>query len=1099
MVRRFCLTLAAIGSLALIPSLFSQSTYATITGVVTDSTGAVLPNATIEGVESSTGYRYTARSNEAGAYTLSQLREGTYRVHTSLPGLADSIIEGIELRARDERRIDVTLSLAAVATKIEVTSAAALIETESSRISDTKSRELFRALPATIRRPWDFVNLSSQTRVSSFSTIRYAGSGPRQGEQAQDGMVVSNGSGSILSRSMDYTEQYEEIRIDSAGNSAEFATLGQMNMTSRGGANEWHGSAFDYYATPGLEARNTFSAYQTKTKPRHDVGGAIGGPVIFPKLYNGRNKTFFMFVTAFRKTRGDRILLNPTVPLVPWRTGDFSGLLPTTVIKDPRTGLPFANNMIPLDRLNAVSLKLQSLYPLPNQPTGSQLVAQNYLLNRFEPNYALPGYNARVDHRLSDKSSLFFRYFQAWWILVNPGTDSRNLPTVPLQQGYDDTRMFMGSHTYTFTPTLVNEVRGQFGYSRSWQDQPLNGKDAVASLGLQGLVSDLPSLGGYPNISLSNTSLTQLTFPYATNPSRRDRSIQAQDHLSWFRGKHSVKTGVQFSRYSTLAFTQDNGLFGNVTFSNRYTGNTYADFLLGIPSSASRSFVKPADDLQRITYGFFVSDEYKISPKLTLTLGLRYDLLEPYTHAGGLISAFDVNTGNILVPDSSLSKVSPLLPTGYVKVVGASQAGYTSDSLIKTDKNNFAPRIGAAWRPFGPNTVFRGGFGIYYDVVPTQLTSTGVPFVITEPTFTNPATNPTLIFPQVFPATSTGAPLSVTLPNAVRPDIRIPYSIQYTATIEHAFRNTAIRMSYAGTGTRQGVYGYNVNQPVPDTRLYINKPRPFPLYPAITYITNGAGHQYHGGSLNISRRQPLYGLSWFLNYTLARDIGDLFPTTSAPFVQLPENAYDRKRERSAWTDIPTHRAVGIFVYELPFGRGKAFASHGGKIVDSIVSGWRLSSKNSYETGLFLTPLWTGPDPTGTAFTSNSTPAIVTIRPNQIADPALANPTRDRWFNPAAFAPPTPGSFGSAAKGVIIGPNLVALGGSLQKFIPLGEGRSLRLEILTNNWLNHPNYNQPAANISNTGSVGVISGQGLDGQKQDDAGPRRILLQARFEF
>jgi hypothetical protein len=307
------------------------------------------------------------------------------------------------------------------------------------------------------------------------------------------------------------------------------------------------------------------------------------------------------------------------------------------------------------------------------------------------------------------------------------------------------------------------------------------------------------------------------------------------------------------------------------------------------------------------------------------------------------------------------------------------------------------------------------------------------------------------------------------------------------------FANTAFRISYVGTNTREGVYGYNINQPVPDTRLFINKPRPYPLYPAITYLTNGAGHQYNGGSVSVSRRSPLHGFQWDLMYTLARDIGDL------DYAQQPENAFDRLRERSAWTDIPTHRAVGVFMYDLPFGKGKAFGGNAGKIANLLIGNWKISSKNAYESGLFFSPSWTGTDPTGTAFTSNSTPAQVTIRPNQVADPALANPTKDRWFNPAAFTAPIPGSFGSSAKGVIIGPTLISLGFSLQKYVTIREGVTARLELLTNNWINHPNYAQPAANISNVSSVGVITSQSLDGIKQDDAGPRRILLHIRIEF
>lgn len=1088
--RRLLFALAAL-VMGMQP-LCAQSTYGTITGVVTDSTGAVLPNVAIEGMEIGSGYKYTAQTNDSGTYTLAQLREGNYRVQMSFPGLTTWTGEDLILKARDVRRLDVTLSVASVGSTVEVSSAAGLIETENARISDTKSRELFVALPATVRRPWDFVQTAPQVRVSNFNLIRFAGSRSRQGEMATDGMVLSRGDGAVLNRTMDYTEPYEEIRIDAAGNSAEYATLGQLSMTSRGGSNKWHGSAFEYYNTPGLEARSTFSARQIRTAPEHFMGFSIGGPVIIPKLYDGKNRTFFFFTSRWRKGVGTRVNLNPTVPLESWRKGDFSATLPTP-INDPSTGAPFAGNIIPTSRLNPVSLKLQEFFPLPNQGNGSQLTSQNYLENRFNPNYALPGYNGRFDHRLSEKSFFYVRYFQTYWLLVNPGSDSRLLPTVPLVVGIDDVRSPMISHTYTFSPKLVNEVRGQFSYAKSSQDQPLNGAAAVKSLGLQGLVSDLPTgFGGYPNINFTNIGLTQLQFPYSTDPGRRDRAIQFQDHLTWFKGVHTVKVGVQYSRYSTYSLTQDSGLFGNVTFSNRYTGNTYADFLLGIPTSVSRSFVKPPDDIQRHSMGFFVSDEYKVNPRLTLTVGLRYDLLPAYTHANGLISAFDISTGNIVVPDGSLSKVSPLMPTGYVKVVEASKAGFPSKNLIETDKNNFAPRIAAAWRPLGQNTVFRGGFGMYYDVVPTQLSSTGVPFVINEPTFTNPAVNPTVIFPRVFPATS-GGPTSVTLPVGARTDIRIPYSLQYTATVEHLFRDTAFRISYVGTNTRQGVYGYNINQPVPDTRAYVDKPRRFPLYPGITYLTNGAGHQYHGGSVSMTRRSPIRGMTYDVNYTLARDIGDL------EHGEISENAYDRRRERSAWTDIPTHRFTGMMMYDLPFGKGKALGTNANRYVNFLIGGWKMANIYSFESGLFQTPLWTGPDPTGTAFTSSSTPAQVTIRPNQVADPALADPTPRNWFNAAAFTAPTPGNFGSSAKGVIIGPHMMTVRSNLGKYWTVREGATFRFEILTNNLFNHPNYGAPGTNISNTASVGVITAVASASSKLDDCGPRRVLFQLRLEF
>jgi hypothetical protein len=448
------------------------------------------------------------------------------------------------------------------------------------------------------------------------------------------------------------------------------------------------------------------------------------------------------------------------------------------------------------------------------------------------------------------------------------------------------------------------------------------------------------------------------------------------------------------------------------------------------------------------------------------------------------------------VQDGSLDRVSRLFPANYVDVVEAGSLGLPGKTIVRPDRNNFAPRLGVAWRPWGSNTVLRGGFGIYYDVVPRELTMAGVPFVLNEPAFNNPAGDPVIVLPTVFPAAGTAGPTSVSLPAAVNPNLQMPYSMQYSLTIEHSRWDTGFRASYIGTNTRQGEYSYNYNSPVPDARNFIDKPRPFPRYPAINYFTNGAGHQFHSFTAEVERRMAR-GLQFQSSWVWARDIGDLERG------QALENPFDRERERSVWPDIPTHRFTTNWIYELPFGKGRPLWNTSSRVANAIVGGWDISGIYSYYSGQFLTPLWTGPDPTGTAFTTSATRPVVTIRPDHLRDANLPGDQRtiNRWFDPGAFAAPPVGRFGNAAKGVIKGPHVNVWHIGLFKSFHFTERVRLRWELTGTNFFNHPNYNNPATNISQAGSVGVISGVGaVNGASTgDQPGARAFRMGLRLDW
>jgi hypothetical protein len=762
------------------------------------------------------------------------------------------------------------------------------------------------------------------------------------------------------------------------------------------------------------------------------------------------------------------------------------------VIKDPfNGGVPFAGNLIPQQRLNAVAQKIQSLYyPLPNSGNTSVLQSQNFREQLSRPFDPSTYWTTRLDHRFTDRDFLFGRF--TWAKQYSRGWDD-NLPTIGRIENQRENQGANVSYSHTFRPNLLNEFRWGVAYN----DQPRNGAQdgptVVSALGLQGLASNLPSIAGMLQVSWSGLGIQNLTQQVWRHPGFKNKVFQFQDGLNWYHGRHSVRAGFVVARTLYADGTAPTNLFGAATFSNRFTGQPYADFLLGIPTTSARSFPNFVDRELRWSYDFFVAETFKVTQSLTLDFGLRYELHPSATNMDGYNSIFDIGTSKIVVPDSALSKVSSLMPVNYVNVVGASQAGLPN-SLIRTDKNNFAPRVGIAWRPLGNNTVFRAGFGIYYDIVPETASANNVPFAIDQPAYTNPTTNPNVILPLVFPAGNTAGPATVTLPTAVNTNIKVPYSMQYNFTIEHQRGASAFRLSYIGTNTRHGDYNYNINQPFPSTALFVNKPRLFSAYPAINYLTNGAGHQYNGLTGEVKRRTKT-GLTYQLSYTLARDIGDLERS------QAPENAYDRLRERGPWIDIPKHSLTGNLIYDLPFGKGRHFLDSAHGLLNLLAGGWSTSVIYTHHSGRFLTPLWTGPDPTGTAFTTATTPANVTIRPNCLGNPNLPDSQRsvNRWFDASVLAAPTAGQFGTCGTGLIVGPSLSVWDAGIFKAFPIKERAVLRFETTAVNFLNHPNYNDPTLNISQAGNVGGASNVSGASSPLDPSGTRAFRMGLRIEF
>ena len=1069
-------------------SLAGQTTLATITGVVTDANGAVIPGANIELTNTATDLKYTGVSNNAGLYTVTGMQNGPYTLRATAAGFAPFVVAGIELVERDMRRIDASLKVGSVETSVEVTSKVSLIETESARVSNVKEHDVVWAAPLFLHRTADVINMAPMAIYNNYG-YRVGGARNHQEEMVWDGISGASATGGMANGVMsDRTEALQETRVEAAGNNAEFGTVGQISLVSRAGTNQLHGSAFDLYITPNWSARNPFASARTQNL-QHQPGGSLGGPIYIPKIYNGRNRTFFFAAIEFERFGGATVtVFNPTVPLAPWRTGDFSALLPATVIKDPFAGgAPFPNNVIPASRLNPVALKLQNqFYPSPNFGNTGALSAGNYRNLQYYPLPTNPTATLRIDHKFSDKAWIYGRLTRTVWDISGPpGT----LDTYPFQSRYRYDSQYGLAFTYMATPALVSETH--YGYSSD--ELPLqggiNGPQQVKDLGLTGLAPNLPNVTGMYTVGWSGLGLSPIGgVGFTCQPCNHDPVHLGYESLSWFHGRHSLKAGFELRRNDYEYYSPSTNLFGNDTFSNRFTGFAYSDFLLGIPTTAQRAFAPIKQSAMEWQYASFIQDQFRVNPRLTINYGLRWEIKRPWTEANNLLSVFDPKTGKIVVPDAALHEVSPLMPASYVGVITASQAGYPQ-TLINGHSKQFGPRLGVAWRPLGNNMVFRAGIGVYFDNYMDKPSATGVPFSLAEPAFTNPTTNSAVILPQVFP--SSGSALSsVSIPAAYDPNLRSPYSIQYNLSVERQFGNTAVSLTFVTTGSREITYARDLNQPRAGTALYIDAPRPFPSLPNISYFGNGAGHEYRAGTIEL-KRTFTRGLWLETYYTLARDIGDIDTGGSV------EDAFNRNRDIGVWSNPPTHRWFGAFIYDFPVGKGQRFLPDAGRFLNGLVGGWELAANYVYESGFFYSPAWTGPDPTNTRYTASTTPPTVTVRPNVLANPNLSNPTIARWYNAGAFAAPAAGSFGTAAPGSIIGPPISAMGATMKKYFTFRERLRLRLEFVAINALNHPLWAAPDLTVTDSATAGAITAVG--GHGSDTVTTRQIQLLARVEW
>jgi hypothetical protein len=1069
------LALAAMVLVLCCSPAVAQTTFGSITGTVTDASGASVSGAQLTITNEDTNAERHFTTGTDGIYNVPDLEAGIYRVRVEANGFKSWERPDLNLYPRQVLNLDAQLTIGASDTTITVNAASPVIDTETATVTFTHPSEELTHLPLTTREDHtnsDFSVYNPGVARDGCGFIYANGVPGNDTTYSSDGIIEmadpdTTGNGAFIQPGLDSLADASYVV---GAPSAEYSTPTNLVLTTKSGNNQFHGNAFWEYNAGFLNARNFFAS-GVPFKISDDFALSLGGPIKKDKL--------FFFVDWNGLFERLNSVINATTALPQWRTGDFSNLLSRGIIvKNPFTGQPFPNNQIPSSLISSSSQSLQNFfYPLPNfGPAG--LESGNFgALLPLTLRFPINPFDVRIDYNIRPADTIFGRFtFRRM-----PLTASINqLPPAGEFTQTWHVRQLVLSWTHTFSPTLLNEARA--GVSRVAKDlNPAgNGGKILSDAGIQGVdLAALAGLEGVPQLSITGVSGSAGSIPQGLVAST---TIQFIDNLTWTHGAHSIKFGADIVRDRDDTVFYNMTQFGQFDFTGKFSGFGYADFLLGLPNTTSLTTPLPRPYERGIIWGFYAQDQWKISSRLTLNYGLRYELAPPYHEKEGRIASFDPKLVALVIPDNGVSHVSPFAPSN-IPVITASKAGYPADSLIQTSKTNFYPRIGVAYKLTSDGkTVIRAGYGIYGDVLYGGLIvpiAGGVPFTGSE-SFTNQINNgvPLISFPNPFLTASGTVPTTNVV--GVNPNIGRPYLQQWTLTLDRQIGTFGFSAGYLGTHSVKLMYARNLDQPSPSTTPFSFSETPFPNLQSVKWIDNGGGESYN--ALQLSARK-IAGRNLILNagYTWAKDLTTQYALY--PVGQEIQNQFDPRAERGNSPLVPRHRFTVTAVYAIPIGRGQRFLNNMPRIADDILGGWRTSYVATLQTGLYFTPSFDGFDPSNTNHFGG--------RPDVVPGVSIVPPggrTVNEWFNPAAFKipgcpdtdpvcanPANIGRFGNAGVNTLEGPPLRNLDFGLLKEVRILETKTLGFRAVFSNIFNHPAFGLPNADISSTTTVGSING------------------------
>lgn len=1082
--------------------LFSQSFLGSITGNVKDSSGAAIPQAEVTLGNINTGQQLTAKTDTAGDYLFSDLQPAPYTVIVSRPGFMQVRSGTITLTAAQHARFDVTLKVGETKQTVTVQAASPTLNTENAQLSNVVTQKEILAMPLALGQRNDeiaFLNLQSSTYTAAYDAS-LGGARDVSTNWTIDGISANSAlygddAGNMVDEDIDAVQ---DIKADTSNNSAEYPQIGSVFISDRSGTNTFHGSLSEYENNWAFNARPFFSTSKPAGPTNHTYAGSIGGPVILPG-YNGRDKTFFFFAYEYHDSPG--VSVNTAqVPTAAMMEGNFSQLLPGTVIKNPATGQPFLNNTIPSNLISPVSQNLQNFGFLP--PNHLSTFSSGYDWVGTEPTASHNTlYMGRVDHNIGTKDRLFGR----WSFQDLPHISWRTSQPLFYYAEVRTENNGMLGETHSFSPSLLNEFR--FGFSRdaaNYGDSHKNGLALTESLGVQEpYLSQKAGLPGFPNVSFVNFQ----SFGQRDESFWRSQTTEVLDNVTWMKGKNQFKWGVDFRKNYANYNVCCQYDFGTMSFNGFASGFDYSDFLLGIPQSTAL-YVRNRPTVPRFDQiGLYALDDIQVSPRLTVNLGLRWDYESPWTEKYGQAYTMDLANGDLILANrNSPNLVSPVFTASlpYINYETAPIHGYPANSLLDNHPNDWGPRVGFAYRPFsGDRTVIRGGYGIYY----TQLTSTldggmgSGPFISSQ-SFTNTITNgvPALSLPDPFLATGGIGTQSV---DSIVPTLPFPMSEQWNLAVQHEFSGSlVVQVDYRGMHTQNLPYSADWNKPYPSTNPAGESFFRYPNYFTVSLTQPGADQSLNALDLSVSRKFA-QGLTFQSSYTYAKNLTDTYPTGEGAGSSI-QNPYDRSAEWGNVNYMPTQRWVSYWVYNLPYGRGERFGSGISPVVNTLLGGWEISGVVNFMTGLWLTPSFDTFDVSNTRNYGG--------RPDEIGPWRTSNPTINNWFNPAAFEIPgcpntTPvctspadvGRFGNAANSIIESPGLSNFDFGLFKSFRIKEKYIFRFGAEAANFFNHPNFGNPDTDISSL-NVGTITSMNSSAQTAlGGDGARAIQVQARLEF
>jgi hypothetical protein len=1111
--------------LLLVPALllaaaaaFAQ-TSGEISGEVRDQSGAVAPNAPVTATNSATNVVRNTTTNEAGIYSFPNLIPGIYSVKVAATGFDTIVKTNIELQVQQTARLDFTLAVGQSTQTIEVSASGELLTTDNATVGTVIEQRRIVDLPLNGRNFFSLVALSPGVTVGfqpaaqaanrqggsrAALTMSLAGARATWSNYTLDGITNTdvNFNLYVLLPSVD---AIQEFKVQSGIYPAEFGReAGQINVSTRPGSNAYHGTVFEFLRNDKFDAANfDFNGTHPPKSPfrQNQYGYTLGGPVQIPKLFNGKNRLFFMSNYEGFKSR-TTTYNTATTMTARMRAGDFSidpvtGIGVPTNLQDAQTRVTqpsgqvtstgFAGNIIPASRFDKNSLYLiGKFYPLPNiNQTTKGLPLNNYLYPTSTP-LDKDQVTERIDFNESASSQWFGRYSWTDESQISPGltTDGSTL--------YTRASQWVVSNTRILSATRVNEAR--FGYNSLFNviGQQLAGiEDVDAAIGVPFKITDKASWG-IPNIALNNnlSSFGNATSsPFTIN----NKTFQGVDNFSWIVGKHSLRMGgeYRYNRFPQQGNEFPRGQFffqGNYTATNSITnaqsgGYAGADLLLGYSNRVDIAVALAQGDFRNHEWAGYLDDTWRLLPHLTVSAGIRWEVAQPLTDVSG--HALNVQLRQNIPRngfEADLSKHPVLVRTGSgnfydgvdfryapnqagAPAIQVARDGRLGDSLIKPDYNNVAPRLGLAYSPNDKWSI-RAGVGIFFSqesknsIFDMNRGLGGRASVLPPDTIHLP----TFGYTNFLNASSLPVNVTAGLVWGTNYDLPTTYTANYLLNVQRVLgQGTTLELGYNGSQSRKLLLLTNQDAPLPGNGPIVKR-SPYPEFSGIQFLSADGVGNYNSFTSKLSQR--IGSLTTLNSFTWARAIDDSSAIRGPGNEFAPQDTLCRSCDRGPSTfNIPL-RFVSSALYTLPFGKGQRFLNHGG-IADRIVGGWQVSSIFTMQSGMPIDT--TGWDAAGTNFNPSSN-RLNCSGLNPVSPTANFN----GWFNIAAFNNPQVGTYGTCGRNNLRGPRQVNFDFSTIKDFHVTEKQALQLRVEMFNAPNHPEFASPNASWGNSNPGGAPS-------------------------